>query len=503
MFGKSRGQKKAEGKLGYIAGADSRLKLSGDPGSQITPHIGKDNDGKVLTCRSKMLRLYNAYYDDVAYDHLLDWKDAASMSEPPSIYKRKPFLRLNLTKLFSSRVSAKLFGSEVWPEINVEDDPDTEMFFKAISTESMLQSALVSGGKRLPTNGSMLTRFYIAGNKFITESYNSNYCYPAFDEAKELVEVEIRYVYIDEQDVDEKGNPKRKWYRAILTTTADILFDNPEYNPEKVPYFQEVQRVEHQLGFVQAEWFKTDDIPNYIDGPSLMADVVPFMDPMNYSLSLSQESTDYNTAPQLGLKGVDEEDAEGLMRSNTKAWTLGQNGEASFIESDMGGVEMSMTMRDKNRLFIQDLTRVTMLDPEKIVGSAQSGKAMEILHGPLVELIGELRPQASKHMKNIIIKMSAANMIWLRRVGSAPVMVSPGWFPSTSDFTLNWPPVFPLTTQDKQQLVSLVVAAVSGNVISRKTGVKNLAPYFGIQDAEAELQEIINQPVIATPFGAF
>jgi hypothetical protein len=507
MLGKSRGQKKAEGKLGYIAGADRQLNLSGDPSSQISeqaaPQIGRGGDGKIKMCRRSYLHVLNSYYDDVYYDGMLDWKEAAAEEEPPSIYKRKPYLRYNLLKLFSSRVSAKLFGADVWPDLNIEDDPNSEMYYKTIIKESMLQSALLSGGKRLPLNGSMLVRFYIASNTFVVESFNANYCYPSFGPAKELLEVEIRYVYVDEQSFDKDGNPIRRWYRAILGQQADVLFDAPEYKPDVEPVFTPVQVVEHGLGFVQAEWFKTDDVPNYIDGPSLMGDVVPFLDPINYSLTLSQESTDYNTAPQLGVKGVDEDDVEALKRSNSKAWTLGKNGEAQFIESDMGGVEMSMSMRDKNKTFAQDLTRVTLLDPEKIVGSAQSGKAMEILHGPLVELISELRPQAQKHIKSITIKMAAANLIWFQQSGAAPVLVPQGWFPSTTDFSLNWPPVFPLTTQDKQQLVSLVVAAVNGNVISRRTGVKNLAPYFGVEDVEAELQEIVSQPQLSAPFGAF
>jgi hypothetical protein len=481
---------KAEGKLGYIAGGRS----------EGPPAIGKTQP-KTRLCRNKQLELFNKYLDDTAYDHLRDWWDGLKDETP--VRKRKPFLRVPLPKLLASRVSARLTGSEVFPEISIEDDPESEYYFKLVQRTSIVQAAMVSASKSLTVNGSVFVRFFVVGNKFMVEHYNSNYCYPEFDAAGELAAVRVQYVFTDNSDLDAYGKPKRKWFRAEFGSVVDVLFDNPEYDQDSEPLFQVVQQIEHGLGFVQGEWFKTGNLPNTDDGPSIMEDMIPFLDAMNYSLSLSQESTDYNTAPQLGIKGMDEDEIDTLIRSNAKAWAMGREGDARFIESNLGGVETSINLRDKNRQVIQDVTRVILLDPEKIAGSAQSGKAMEILHGPMVELINELRPQFGLHLKSLIMKMAIANLIALRMSGVAPVMVPPGWVPMTPDFTLEWPPVFPLTTADLQQEVSLVSSAVSGNLISRRTGVKRLAKYFGVEDIEAELNEIVNQPQLSSPFGMF
>lgn len=493
LGGKSRGERKSDGKLGYIAGGK---------GTDAPPAIGK-HAPKVKTCRSLKLEKYGRYYDDTVYDGLRDWHEAAKEKDHVPIRNRKPFMRLNLAKMLPTRVAAKLSGSEVFPEIKVSDDPEAEYFFKLVKNSSMIQAAMVSAGRPLLLNGSVFVRFYIMGGRFKIEHYNSNYCYPEFDEVGELASLRVQYVYTDHTELDSSGKPKKKWYRADFGTFSDILYDSPEYREDVEPLFTVEQEIEHGLGFVQGEWFKTGDIPNSIDGPSFMDDVIPFMDSINYSLSLSQESTDYNTAPQLGFKGMDEDEIETLIRSNTKAWSLGREGSADFIESNLGGVETSIALRDKNRQMVMELTRVYLLDPEKLVGSAQSGKAMEILHGPLVELVNELRPQFGMHLKNLLMKMAVANLIYFQQTGIAPVSVPPGWMPQTPDFTFEWPPVFPLTTQDLQQEVNLTAAAVNGNLISRRTGVTRLAKFFGVEDIEAEIFEIENQKQLSTPFGMF
>ena len=47
----------------------------------------------------------------------------------------------------------------------------------------------------------------------------------------------------DQNDRDENNKPKEKWYKLELTPVADILYDNPEYNPDEEPVFQEVQKM--------------------------------------------------------------------------------------------------------------------------------------------------------------------------------------------------------------------------------------------------------------------
>ena len=61
-------------------------------------------------------------------------------------------------------------------------------------------------------------------------------------------------------------------------------------------------------------------------------------------------------------------------------------------------------MMDREQRAAQEVTNAIMHDPEKIVGSAQSAKAMEVLNGPLVDLIKDLRPIFEYAIKTILRK---------------------------------------------------------------------------------------------------
>jgi len=486
---KTRGDKKAERNLGYIQLA------KGD-----TPSKKKSKP-----YRSEHLEEILKYYEDRAYDGKIDWFEAEKMSGDTPIPKRdrKPFIRLNLPKLFSSRLASKLCGSQTFPQIKLEEDPDTQFYLNMIINTGLLSSKLVQGARLLALNGSALVRFYVVGGRFKVEAFNSNYCYPEFDQAGDLEKVVIQYVYKDYEELDKHGKPKKKWYRADLSKEADILYDRPDYDPEVEPKFQVIEEVKHGLGFVQAEWFRTSESSTSPDGISLVDDCIPWLDELNYSLCRSHRAVEYNQDPQLTMKGMDEDEINELVRSNENAWNLGRDGDAGFLESGLNGVESAVQLRDKARVFLQDLTRIVLMDPEKFAGHAQSGKALEILHGPLIELIDELRPQFASHFTNLVVKMAIVNLILAKKGFPAPVSVPPEYEPQTLNFSVQWPPVFPMTTQDLLERVRWVGEAVQRNLVSRRTGVATLAKDFGVEDVDLELQMIETQPQLGGGFGFF
>ena len=161
-----------------------------------------------------------------------------------------------------------------------------------------------------------------------------------------------------------------------------------------------------------------------------------------------------------------------------------------------------MELRDKMKMGVQDLTRVVMLDPEKIVGSAQSAKAMEVLHGPMVELVEELRPQLEKHLQSLLLKLAMTTLLMNSRGDIVPIEIPAGYVPKSASLTFVWPPIFPLTMQDLQQKVSIASSATGANLISRETATKWLAKDFGVENIEEEIAKIAAQPQL-NPFGSF
>jgi hypothetical protein len=467
----------------------------------IVPYgLSKDAERKF---RAPILEVLDSYYEGRQYDHLPDWEqcEGSDGSFFPA-RKRKPMIQQPFAKIFCERVTAKLVGDEVFPSFHITDQADDTELFKAVAKSAKLQWRILEPTRRLLASGSVFVRFFLSGGQIKIEHYLGKYCYPTFNDQGDLDSLTIKYVYEDKADKDSHGDPKQKWFRMDLSTVDEILFDNPEYKKDQEPEFNEVSRVEHGMGFVQGEWFRTMELKDTPDGPSLIHGALTFIDEMNYSLTQSSQAIGYNQDPQLILRKMDEDEVSTMIRSSSKAWNLGREGEAEFLESNLSGVERALEMRDKVRTALQDTCRVVLLDPEKVVASAQSGKAMEVLHGPMVELINELRPMIEDRIKSLLTKMVVSCLIANKAGIDIPITIPPGYVPQSLDLEITWPPVFQQTITDLRDKVLMVLSATNASLISRETGTRFLAKDFNIEDVEAEIAKVAAQPVL-NPFGAF
>jgi len=482
-----------------FAGISSRAQLSA-ANNIGTTIVDQKNKNKI---RKPELELYDSYYESRQYDKLPAWDQSTSDDNTHiPVRQRQPRLQYSYAKVLCSRLANKLVGSRTFPEIKIELDLDTEEYIRLIIKRSQIKSKILEPIRRALSSGSCLLRFSIVGGQFKIQHFLSKWCYPDFDNSANLDSVKIQYVYDDEADRDQRNIPKKKWFRMDLGKFKDVLYDNPEFHQYTEPAFIAQKVADHDLGFVQAEWIKTCDVPNSIDGESLVGEITDFIDELNYSLSQTSTAIQYNQDPQLTISGMDEDELDKLIRSSMKAWNLGREGKADFLEAGMSGVQAAGEFRDKIRLNVQDLTRVVLLDPEKIVGSAQSAKAMEVLHGPMVEIIEELRPQMEKHLTSIILKMAFANMMFDSQGGQAPIPIPPGYQPISLDLEFHWPPIFAPTMMDLQQKLQVASAAATASLISRETLTKWLAKDFDVLNVEEEIAKVAAQPVI-NPFGGF
>lgn len=483
LTGKSRTQERIDNKLGVI------------PGGAL---------GRTKEYRTPELDKLDKYLCSEQYDHLMPWDSGDSATYIP-IRRRKPRIIFNFGKLLCDRVASKLIGGHCFPTLKIEDDPDTEQFVTSVIKAGDVRLNALHAAKRMLGLGAHFLRFYVVGGTMRVEHYNAKFCYPKFDEAGLLESMEIKYTYEDPNDIDERGAPKRKWFKMLLTQFSDVMYDNPPVDPHGgEPVFEETERADHDFGFVQGEWFRTTEDKHSPDGESLIGDegIRGFIDSINYSLSQGDQSVAYAQEPQLVIKGMDVDEIDNLIKSSTKAWNLGRDGEAAFVESTLTGIEKAIELRDKMKANIADLARVVMLDPEKIVGSAQSAKAMEVLHGPLVDLVHELRPVIEKSICSLVTKMAVCVLILQQRGVNEVMEIPKGWAPKSLNITPLWAPIFPMTMEDLQKKVSVAVQAANNTIISRETMLSWVAKDFGIEDLEEEKAKIAAQPVI-NPFGAF
>ncbi len=453
--------------------------------------------------RKQQLDTYDRYYEGTQYDDKQDWEEALKSDTYVPIRDRKPRIMYNIAKVLVDKVTAKLCGQKTFPKFIIEEDPDDTEFFNTIIKASNLRRNLLEPVRRALLSGSSFVRFFLVNGNLELEYSLGKYCYPKFDAIGELDSIEIKYVYEDWDDLEANGEPKLKWYRLYMDKMSDVLSDNPEFISGTEPKFTDVETNQHNLGWVQGEWLPTAKNKFDPDGPSMIGDILGFIDDLNYSLSQSSQAIAYNQEPQLGVTGIDEEELDTLIRSSQKAWNLGKEGKAEFIESALEGVKQATDSRGDNRNRMLEVVRIVIMDPEKIAGSAQSGKAMEILNEPLVELLDELRTTFEPRFKNLILKMSLTCLVMNARGEQTMIETPPGYMPNSMDLTAQWPAIFPPTLADIAVMVTAGCAAAMGQVISRESITRWLAPVFNIENIDEELSKIAAQPPPPNPFGGF
>ena len=134
-----------------------------------------------------------------------------------------------------------------------------------------------------------------------------------------------------------------------------------------------------------------------------------------------------------------------------------------------------------------------MHDPEKFSAHAQSGKALELMNEPMVDLIDEKRVFLEKFMVAATLKIMAMHIFYNNQGMITDVPVSPTFQPKSLDITVDWQPVFPLTTDDLQKTVNLYTSLTNANIMSRQTALEKLSKYFDIEDIEREIQIVNTQ----------
>jgi hypothetical protein len=483
FFGMSRSQKRSENILGVIQGGQSKYKN-----------------------RSHRLDQVHKYIHSTQYDHLPEWSESCDVGESfrPAL-KRKPSIIFPFAKVFQDRVATKLSGKSSFPKFQIAEDQETEFFLDIVTRSVSFSSKMLEVAKDLVSYTSAFCRIKMVDGILRLEDYNSNYCYPQFDAAGNLESVEIKYVYETDEMDKSTGKMICRWYKLELGKQSDILYDNPEYKADADPVFTPVETVEHNLGFVQGEWFKWGDDLHSPDGNDepVVCQISGFIDAINYNLSQRNHAAGYGMEPQLTITGMTEDEMEDFIKSSSRAWVMGREGKAEFLEVAGSGIERGKVVSDDLLKFAQHAARIVFLDPEKMVAGAQSGKAMEVMHQPMIELINELRPWMEKGMISLLQKMVMIIVSYQMQGYETMYQTPQGWMPKNLDITAQWPPVFEMTIQDMQQTLMLAVQASNANIISRYSALKWLGSRgldFGVEDLEAEQQLINTQQRFSTFF---
>lgn len=448
--------------------------------------------GKYLY-RMPRLEILSRYMENIQYQHLADW-DGNLINQQNDNRKTQPKKVYPLPEISADIFSGLLTSAESRLKITVEDEDvqdQIDVFLKKILFWACVKDAFYS----FYSNGSLFIRFYVTpdNKKIILEPYNTKSCWPLFDENDELESVKIRYVY-DTGEVDPKHRPIWRWAQYEFTKESDIEYDQPifDWDSNKLPKFTVESQFDHDFGFVQGEWIKNGFNPSGDDGKSLLEPALDYIDDFNYMSSKESNAIFHALYPTMVGFGVDSADFENSMKSllYSKEISGGSSvitttrppdkADLRFLEGTNAGPTLSDIYQQRSMQILQQILRISLPNPEVIVGYAQSAEAMKMLYRPVIEEIKKMRDFLEYGLCNLLTKLEIASQ-------KVPFGIPLG---TIEEAKKEWGEMFTATETDKTQRVASVVQAYESRIISRETATRHVSQDFKIQNIEEEIQKI-------------
>jgi hypothetical protein len=259
----------------------------------------------------------------------------------------------------------------------------------------------------------------------------------------------------------------------------------------KPPAVDTARTVNHKLGFVPMVWMRNLPGGAAPDGACTFRAAIETQVELEYQLSQAGRGLRYSSDPLLMIKepaGTENE----IVRSSSNALVVSEKGDAKLLE--IGGTAAEAVIA-----YVRDLREKAL---ESIHGNrtnadrlsaAQSGRALELLHQPLVWLADRLRTSYGEcgllHLMQMVVDASNDRKILIK--GNAIRL------DKTEPLSLRWPPWFEPTESDKQtQAATLQMHREAGH-LSRETSVTSLSKSYDIEDVGAEITKIEADEVAA------
>ncbi len=441
------------------------------------------------------------------------------------------------------KVAAVEAADAIAPPLAVSDD-EAEALTKGISAlveQSMLRSTMRCLERRGLSCCTAVAVLAVRDGKFAVDMPHAKDCIPTFREGTtEVVEMTICYQFEKEVPDPQTGQPRyiRHFYRRDITATDWITFEDAPIPPagHKVEW-REVERKPHGLGFCPVVWIRNlpDSCDADPDGSGLYEGLEDEIDALNFALSQRHRGITYFGTPQgyeIGVEDDDGPDTTGrvagavIPQAGTDGLTFRRPTEDEMparktapdqiwryrsstvtvgaLETSGKSFEVATAHVLDIRSRILEAIDVVLIDASTIAGKGDvSAKLMAYLYAPLLGLVDELRECWWTHGLAAILAMMMRMIAALKGVGiylaGAPKLAQilarfliedqgrTVWLPPT--MTPTWGEYFAPSNDEIKMAVDTALEA-SGTLVSSETATRYVAPYFGVQDPEAEAEDV-------------
>lgn len=512
--------------------------------------------------RTQRLQRLDAYYRGTQYDareygwdgRHLDSSDAFAGFSPfypdwiVPLDQRRPSANYLIGRVIVDRYTSLLFGTGSFPEIVVEGDPETEDFLRATSTAGNLPERMTHARNLGGAQGTVVLSYaWVDGLPVVDvhaardvvvlrwadpQRHNPHHVLKIWATSEPMITAEG-------QLVEHEGWMAREWKGPDGTSAGfERVYQYVTADPTRPAQWNIV--AEAALSECPIVWIRNEPIDDRHDGEGDFEGCEATIDELNTILSATSTGTAINADPTLVVK-CDPKLNPGRTKKGAFN-TIYSPGGAEYLELSGAAVKAGLENVERLRAFIFEQAGMTILDPEKMSGAAQSGEALKRLMAPtlakadrrretygagIVQILTGLwrlakQIEASPPIEMPKLDPSGAPILDERRLPVTELRRPSLRLPlrhvrsttvddernvsTTSDevterrpgiggnVTLRWPDYFPPSEQDKLARVTTIQAANGGHpVLSPTNAIKAAAPLFGnVTDADEELARILD-----------
>jgi hypothetical protein len=293
-------------------------------------------------------------------------------------------------------------------------------------------------------------------------------------------------------EIDRGERDSDFWFRRVWTTEAEewsvpvkVSAAGDADDADDVKWtIDAVRTVTHGMGFVPAVWVRNLPSCDEVDGEATFRPAIETQIEIEYLLSQGGRGLKYQSDPLLLIREPAAPEGGDIIRSAGNALIVSEKGDAKLLE--IGGSATAAVLDHVARLREAALETLhgNRSNPEKL-SAAQSGRALEMLHGPLIALADRLR---ISYGEDALLRLAR---MFVAAAGKVPVFVDgkPAAV-SHQPLSLKWGPWFLPTHQDLLQQAQTLAAHRTAGHMSQETAVGAIAAAYDVEDPAAEMSRI-------------
>ena len=410
--------------------------------------------------------------------------------------KRRPCVRYNLSALVVQDSVSLLFGESHFPAVDLESEADRDALaalIKGTRLPQILAEAAIIGSV-----GSVAVLMQVLEGQLFFSAMETGFLTPEWraEAPDTLLRVVEKYkvlgsdlrgrgYFVPDDQVHDTFWFQREWNDAAEIRFVPWRMQDERSDKPHIPEPDKERSVKHGLGFVPLVWIRNLPGGDGVDGACTFGAAVETSIEIDYQLSQAGRGLKYSSDPTLVIKEPAIGEGGSIVKGAGNALVVSEKGDAKLLE--IGGTAAAAVIEYVRALREMALESIhgNRSNADR-VSAAQSGRAQELLHQPLIWLADNLRTSYGENGVLPLIKMAvaAAKKMAIKIDGETIRFVG------SDKPTLRWGPWFPRTAHDRQAEASALATMQGAGHVSRETAVKVLAATLDVEDADAELARI-------------